>query len=70
MPIKVNCGQQGCELYVQVVDGDGPDLMGKDWIKALGVTFKLADIHSVEDSNSLHEVLKSIPQCLVISWGA
>ena len=44
--------------------------MGKDWIKALGVTFKLADIHSVEDSNSLHEVLKSIPQCLVISWGA
>ena len=45
--VKVNCGHQECELYLHVVDGDGPDLMGRDWIKALGVTLKLGDVHTV-----------------------
>ena len=56
--VKVNYGQQECELCVHIVDGDGPDLMGRDWIKALGVTFKLGEIHSIEESKSLHDVLE------------
>ena len=56
--VKVNYGQLECELCVHVVDGDGPDLMGRDWIKALGVTLKLGEIHSVEESKSLHDVLE------------
>ena len=32
--------------------------MGRDWIKALGVTLKLGEIHSIEESKSLHDVLE------------
>ena len=55
--VKVNYGQKECELYLHVVDGDGPNVMGRDWIKTVGVTFKLGEIHSVEESKSLHEIL-------------
>ena len=32
--------------------------MGRDWIKALGVTLKLGEIHSIEESKSLHDILE------------
>ena len=58
MAVKVNYGQLECELYLHVVDGDGPDLMGRDWNKALGVTLKFGEIYSAEESKSLHEILE------------
>ena len=63
--VKVNYSQLECELYLHVVDGDGPDLMGRDWIKALGVTLKLGEIHSAEESKSL---LRSISLYLRRNW--
>ena len=53
----VNYGQQERELYVQVVDGEGPDLMGRDWMSELVVTLKLGDVHALEGESALHEVL-------------
>lgn len=53
--VVVNYGQQECDLYVQVVDGEGPDLMGRDWLRDLKVD--IGRIHSVEISQSLQDVL-------------
>ena len=52
--ITIHGGQLECELYLHVVDGDGPVLMGRDWIK----TLEFDEINSVEVSKSLHEVLE------------
>ena len=57
VPVVVNYGQQERELYVQVVDGEGPDLMGRDWMSELVVTLKLGDVHALEGESALHEVL-------------
>ena len=29
LPVVVSFGEKQCELYIQVVDGDGPNLMGE-----------------------------------------
>ena len=59
-------------MYLHVVDGDGPDLMRRDWIKALGVTLKLGDVHTVKESKSLHNVLDKHATVLILkrNWGA
>ena len=49
------------------IDGDGPDLMGRDWIKALGFTLKLGEIHFIEECKSLHVVEKQ--STLKRKWG-
>ena len=38
VPVVVRHGQQECKLFVYVVGGEGPDLMGRDWLKDLKVT--------------------------------
>ena len=35
VPVVVRHRQQECELVVHVVDGEGPDLMGTDWLRDL-----------------------------------
>ena len=37
VPVVVKHRQQECELFVHVVDGEGPDLMGRDWLRDLKV---------------------------------
>ena len=37
-----------------MVDGEGPDLLGRDWMAALKVTFSE---HTVEQEKSIQEVL-------------
>ena len=45
VPVVVGHGQQECELFVHVVDGEGPDLMGRNWLRDLKVT--LGEIHAL-----------------------
>ena len=41
---------------MHVVDGEGPDLLGRDWLRDLKVT--LGKIHALADSTALQEVLE------------
>ena len=56
VPVVVRHRQQECELFVHVVDGEGPDLMGRDWLRDLKVT--LGEIHALGDASALQEVLE------------
>lgn len=33
VPVKVRYGQRGYQLSVLVVEGKGPNLMGRDWVE-------------------------------------
>ena len=56
VPVKVRYGQTDYQLTVLVVEGKGPNLMGRDWLRKLKVT--LEGIHSTEQSSVLGEILK------------
>ena len=58
VPVVARYGQQERELYVQVVAGNGPDLMGRDWLSELKVTLKVGEVNTVEGGNSLQTVLE------------
>ena len=45
------------ELFVQVVEGESPDLLQRDWMAALNVTLSMGEVHTVEEERSLLEVL-------------
>ena len=60
--------QQECELFVHVVNGEGPDLMGRDWLRNLKVT--LGEIHALGDSSGLQEVLEKHSKLFAMSWDA
>ena len=36
--VQVNYGEQTYQLLVYVVDGRGPNLMGRDWLESLNIT--------------------------------
>ena len=40
-----------------VVDGEGPDLLNRDWMAALKVTCSVGDVHTVEQERPLQEIL-------------
>ena len=55
VPVKVGYGQ----LTVLVIEGKGPNLMVKDWMRELKVTqVTLQGIHSIEEGSVLNEILK------------
>lgn len=54
----VNFGHKECELYSQLVQGEGPDLMGRDWMAALEVTLNTRKCHSMQEDRVLKEVLE------------
>ena len=56
VPVVVRHSRQECELFVHVVDGEGPDLMGRDWLGNLKVT--LGKIYALADYTALQEVLE------------
>ena len=58
VPVVVRYGQQERELNVQVVGGDGPDLMGRDWLSELKVTLNLGNVNLVEGGDSLQKILE------------
>ena len=43
---------------MQVVAGEGPDLMGRDCFSGLKVTVKLGNVNMVKDKTSLQKILK------------
>ena len=54
--VKVSCGQSNYQMVAQVVEGEGPDLLGRNWLRELKVT--LEGIHSLKDHNSITDVLQ------------
>jgi hypothetical protein len=46
--VVVTHGEKQCELHVLVVDGEGPDLLGRDWMAALNVIFSVGDVPEQE----------------------
>ena len=55
VPVKVRYGQTDYQLTVLVVEGEGPNLMGRNWLRELKVT--LEGIHSIAESSSLSDIL-------------
>ena len=54
--IQVNYGEQTYQLLVYVVDGRGPNLMGRDWLGSLNITVGV--INSLPTPDVLQEVLQ------------
>ena len=54
--VKVSYNNCELELFVQVVDGKGPDLMGRDWLTQFKVA--LRPVNSLESLPPLKEVLE------------
>ena len=55
VPVKVRYGQTDYQLTVLVVEGEGPNLMGRNWLRELKVT--LERIHSIVESSALSDIL-------------
>ena len=53
--VTVNYGEQMQQLVVYVVNGNGPNLMGRDWISSLKVS--IGNIHRLGRSDKLSEIL-------------
>ena len=51
------------ELFVQGVEGEGPDLLGRDWMAALKVTLSMGEVHTIEEERSLLEA-RPVPLAL------
>ena len=51
------------ELFVQVIEGEGPDLLGRDWMAALKVTLSMGEVHTIEEERSLLEA-RPVPLAL------
>ena len=58
LPVKVRYDNQEADLWVQVAKGDGPDLIGMDWLCEL--RFTLDNIHMITDQcdEKLQQVLQ------------
>ena len=61
LPVKVRYDNQEVDLWVQVTKGDGPDLIGRDWLCEL--MFTLDNIHSlIKVTTGVAEAFKGIFQ--------
>ena len=54
--VEVKYGEQCTHLTVHVVDGKGPNLLGRDWLNKLNIN-QLADIHTLVAPTELDKVL-------------
>ena len=65
--VKVECGEKQDTLQLLVVDGEGPNILGRNWITALKA-FKVdfGQIDSLVGSNQLQVCLKNIPVCSIM----
>ena len=55
VPVKVSSGRCDYQLKLLVVEGEGPNLMGRNWLRELKVT--LEGVHSLEESTALKDIL-------------
>jgi len=58
--LAVTYGEQTKQLVVHVVAGNGPNLMGRDWLYSLKVS--IGEIHKVQVPNGLPELLEKHKQ--------
>ena len=54
--VEVKYGEQCTHLIVHVVDGEGPNLLGRDWLGKLNIN-QLANIHTLVAPSKLDKVL-------------
>ena len=54
--VTVNYGKHKQQLVVYVVNGNGPNLMGRDWLSSLKVS--IGDIHRLGEPHKLSEILQ------------
>lgn len=58
--VTVKYGDQEEQLTVTVVEGDGPSLLGRDWLKHLRLNW--AQISHVQDSAQVEDLLKEFDE--------
>lgn len=58
--LTVTYGEQTKQLVVHVVAGNGPNLMGRDWLCSLKVS--IGELHKVQVSNELSGLLEKHKQ--------
>ena len=48
MKMEVRCGEKGSSLFLYVVEGDGPSLLGRDWLRVLRLDWKSIQVAAIE----------------------
>ena len=61
LPVEVRYGETNYNLMIQVVEGKGPNLMGRNWLRELKVT--LGEVHLLEESNLLQKIQDKHSEC-------
>ena len=70
LDVRVAYQNQSLQSSMLVVDGDGPSLLGRDWLEHLTLDWpKLHALHSLKPSCVKISWI-AIPQCLRIVWAA
>ena len=57
LPVVVSHGEKQYELNVLVVDGDGSDPLGRDWMDVLKVTFSVGEESLLQEIHAKHSSL-------------
>ena len=59
---------QSKELPLLIVKGDGPTLLGRDWLTELTLNVDWSSLHCVQVRKSLSKVLDKYSAFLTMSW--
>ena len=54
--VQAKYGEQSLQLIVHVVDGQGPNLLGRDWLGKFKIN-ELSNIHTLVTPSKLDQVL-------------
>ena len=57
IPLQVRYGNQQVDLVGHVVSGEGPNLLGRDWLQKLTIDFGSIHAHTTEQSAQLEQIL-------------
>ena len=57
--VSVNCGEEQQQLLVYVVDGNGPNLMGRDWLCSLKVSVGVSNSMTASNKTEIQISLQS-----------
>ena len=60
MEVEVRCDGKGSRLFLYVVEGDGPSLLGRDWLRVLKLNWKSIKVAAVEKGQQKVEALRWI----------
>ena len=57
MDVEVRCDGKGSSLFLYVVEGDGPNLLGRDWLRVLKLNWKSIKVAAVDKGQQKVEAL-------------